>query len=44
MSSNTITFALDGDVPLDVFADEVRHLSALLGALSVELDRSAKIE
>lgn len=44
MPSNTLTFALDGDVSLDVFADEVRDLTALLAELSAGVERSASID
>ena len=44
MPSNTITLALTGDVPLDVFADEMQHWSGLIRALSSELDPAANIE
>ncbi len=44
MTTDTLTLVLEGDVPLDLFADEVRSLNGLLEALSGELDRSAKIE
>ncbi len=44
MPNDTVTFALDGDVSLDVFADEVRELTALLVDLSTGIERNASIE
>lgn len=44
MPTDTITFALDGEVSLDVFADEVRDLSSLMAELSAGVERDARID
>ncbi len=44
MAGETVTLALNGEVPLDVFADEVRHWTALLGALAKAVSPEANIE
>lgn len=44
MSGESVTFALNGDVPLDQFAVALHHWSALLTQLAVELQPQAKIE
>ncbi len=44
MAGETVTLALNGEVPLDVFADEVRHWTALLGALAKEVHPNTNIE
>lgn len=43
MADYTITFQLTGDVTLDVFAEEMRHWSALINGLSVYGEKRAKI-
>lgn len=44
MTNDTITFAVDGDISLAVFADEVGQLSALLVELQKELYSQPNIE
>lgn len=44
MASETVTLALNGEIALDVFADEIRNWTALLSALAKELAPRANIE
>lgn len=43
MADNTITFILDGEIPLVSFADECKSFSALIAALSVE-EKATSVE
>ena len=44
MSSDTLTFALDGEVPLDAFASAMDHFSRLVTALSGEVAANVAID
>jgi hypothetical protein len=44
MVARTITIALEGDVPLDLFVETLQHFNALVESLSAEVSREADIE
>ena len=44
MDNDTLTMALDGDVPLNEFAQAMEHFNALVAGLSSEIAQDAQVE